>query len=146
MLIPRTQLEGRIPHAGRMFLLDGVLEFDESRIVCAASSHRSADHPMRAQGRLGAAAAIEYASQAMASHGALLSADRAPPRAGFLVALREVRLMCERLDDIEADLRIEATRVMGDETRVIYQFSVSAAHATLVHGRATVVLEAGAHL
>ena len=54
--------------------------------------------------------------------------------------------MCERLDDIASDLRIEALRVMGDDTRVIYQFSVSADHATLAQGRATVVLEAGAHL
>ncbi len=142
MLIARAQLEGRIPHAGRMFLLDGVLRWDESHIACCASSHRQPDHPMRAEGRLGAACAVEYASQAMAIHGALVKADEAPASAGFLVALREVTIARARLDDIEEDLLVEANRVMGDESRVIYEFRVSAAGNLIAEGRATVVLNA----
>ncbi len=124
-----------------MFLLDGVLRWDESSIVCSASNHRDADHPMAAQGTLGAACAVEYASQAMAVHGALSQHAQAPAKAGFLVALREVTFTRARLDTLACDLLIEATRIMGDESRVIYQFRVSAAGESIAQGRATVVLD-----
>ena len=58
-----------------------------------ASSHRAADNPLRAHGRLGAACGIEYAAQAMAVHGALL----APPdsaAAGRLSGQRARRHSC----------------------------------------------------
>ena len=124
-----------------MFLLDGVLRWDESSIVCSASNHRDADHPMAAEGTLGTACAVEYASQAMAVHGALSQHALAPARAGFLVALREVTFAGARLDTVACDLLIEAFRVMGDESRVIYQFRVSAASEPVAEGRATVVLD-----
>ncbi len=141
MLLSREQLLGRIPHAPPMFLLDAVVRWDESGIVCSASSHRDPNHPMAADGSLGAACAAEYASQAMAAHGALLRPEHALPKAGFLVALREVTLTRARLDTLSADLLIEASRIMGDESRVIYRFRVSAGGESIVEGRATVVLD-----
>lgn len=127
-----------------MCLLDFVEAWDPQRIQCRASSHRAADNPLRANGRLGAACGIEYAAQAMAVHGALLAPpDSTNARVGYLVSVRGAQLHVPRLDDIAADLRVEATCIMRSENNVLYQFSVSAAGRLLLDGRATVVLDAG---
>ncbi len=128
-----------------MCLLDCVEAWDQQRIRCRASSHRAADNPLRAYGRLGAACGIEYAAQAMAVHGALL----VPPetnsaRAGYLVSVRGTRLLVPRLDDIAADLLVEAACITRSENNILYRFSVSAADCLLLDGRAAVVLNADA--
>jgi predicted hotdog family 3-hydroxylacyl-ACP dehydratase len=132
-----------------MCLLDCVEAWDEQRIQCRASSHRATDNPLRAYSRLGAACGIEYAAQAMAVHGALLSpADsvgaQVGARVGYLVSARGARLHVSRLDDIAADLLVEATCITRSENNILYQFSVSAAGRLLLNGRATVVLDAQA--
>ena len=134
---------GHIPHQGSMCLLDGVEEWDAQRILCRATSHRALDNPLRAYDRLGAACGIEYAAQAMAVHGALL----APPgstgaRVGYLVSVRGAHLHVARLDDITADLHIEASCITRSDNNILYQFSVSAAGGLLLDGRATVVVNA----
>jgi predicted hotdog family 3-hydroxylacyl-ACP dehydratase len=132
-----------IPHQGSMCLLDGVEAWDEHGIRCRAVSHRTGDNPLRAHGRLGAACGIEYAAQAMAVHGALLSPpDITRARVGYLVSARGVRLHVPRLDDIAADLLIEAACTTRSANNVIYQFSISAAGRLLLEGRATVMLNA----
>ena len=134
-----------IPHQGSMCLLDYVEAWDQQRIQCRASSHRAADNPLRAYGRLGAACGIEYAAQAMAVHGALLAPpDSTSARVGYLVSVRGTQLHVPRLDDIAADLLVEATCITRSENNVLYQFSVSAAGRLLLDGRAAVVLDAGA--
>ena len=134
-----------IPHQGSMCLLDYVEAWDRERIRCRASSHRAADNPLRAYGRLGAACGIEYAAQAMAVHGALLApADSGSARAGYLVSARGTRLQVARLDDIAADLLVEATCVTRGENNILYQFRVSAAGRLLLDGRAAIVLNADA--
>ncbi len=128
-----------------MCLLDRVEAWDEQRIRCRANSHRAADNPLRAYGRLGAACGIEYAAQAMAVHGALLAPlDSAGARVGYLVSVRGARLHVPRLDDIAADLLVEAACITRSESNVLYQFSVSAAGRLLLDGRAAVVLDADA--
>ncbi len=64
----------RLPHAGRMCLLERLEFWDGDSITCIATSHRDADNPLRRGGRLHAVAGVEYAAQAMALHGNLLSA------------------------------------------------------------------------
>ena len=49
-----------------------------------------------------------------------------------------------RLDDIAADLLVEASCITHSENNVLYQFSVSAAGRLLLDGRAAVVLNAAA--
>jgi len=128
-----------------MCLLDYVEAWDQQRIQCRASSHRAAANPLRADGRLGAACGIEYAAQAMAVHGALLAPPGSTsPRIGYLVSVRGTQLHVSRLDDIAADLRVEATCITRSENNILYQFSVSAAGRLLLEGRATVVLDADA--
>src|SRR6186713_530834 len=111
-----------------MCLLDEVLSWDLTQTQCRASTHRSPDNPLRAHGRLGAACGIEYAAQAMAVHGALLAApDRNCARVGYLVSVRGTRLHVARLDNVAADLVVEAESVVHSENNVLYQFSISAA-------------------
>ena len=67
----------------------------------------------------------------------------ADARVGYLVSVRGTQLHVPRLDDIAADLRVEATCITRSENNVLYQFSVSAAGRLLLDGRAAVVLDAG---
>ena len=141
MLIGKAQIATLIPHAGRMCLLDEVLDWSAERIRCRACSHRDADNPMRSGGELPALCGIEYAAQAMALHGRL-SVQTATPKGGYLASVREVMCRVARLDDLPGDLVIEAHRLMGDEMRVVYGFSLSANAAVILEGRAAVILEA----
>ncbi|MDP1923742.1 MAG: 3-hydroxylacyl-ACP dehydratase [Thiobacillus sp.] len=142
MPLDHAWLLAHIPHQGSMCLLDHVDSWDAQHIHCSASSHRAPDNPLRAHGRLGAACGIEYAAQAMAAHGALLVAADSAPRAGYLASVRGVELRVARLDDIAADLRVEAERMSGDDNTILYGFSVFAEQELLLNGRAIVVLDA----
>ena len=141
-LLTHDQIARRIPHQGRMCLLDSVELWDDTQIICRAWSHRASDHPLRAHGRLGAACGIEYAAQAMALHGALLAqAGAAPPGAGYLVGMRGVTLHVDRLDTLAGALTVRAERIAGDDTTVMYGFSLTSDDLPLLDGRATVVLD-----
>ena len=140
----RAWIAARIPHQGAMCLLDGVVSWNETGIVCRAVSHRAQDNPLRTHGRLGAACGIEYAAQAMAVHGALLAGSDDAPRAGYLVSVRGVTFNVDRLDDIAAELSVEAECVMRQAGNVLYAFSVRAQDRLLLQGRAAVVLDAAA--
>jgi len=142
MPLDHAWLLAHLPHQGSMCLLDVVSDWDTQRIRCMATSHRDADNPLRAHDRLGAACGIEYAAQAMAAHGALLAAADSAPRAGYLASVRGVELHVARLDDIAADLEVEAERLSGDDNTILYGFRVSAAGRELLSGRAAVVLDA----
>jgi len=144
MPLDRPWIGAHIPHAGGMCLLDEVLSWDATHIECRSATHRAADNPLRAHGRLGSACGVEYAAQAMAVHGALVTGRTSAPTAGYLAGLRAVVLHVERLDDIQADLLISGERINGDDTTVIYQFAVHDAARPLVTGRATIVLDAAA--
>lgn len=142
--IKRDELCSLIPHAGSMCLLDSVKQWDEDGIVCTAVSHRDPDNPLRSNGALGAVHALEYGAQAMAVHGGLLArarGERAPP--GYLAALRDAQLHVERLDTLQAALRVEASCVMADAGNLIYAIRVSAADTAVASARATVITQPG---
>jgi predicted hotdog family 3-hydroxylacyl-ACP dehydratase len=141
MLVGKAEIEQRIPHAGKMCLLDGVLEWNADTIRCRAISHRDPNNPLRRNGKLYAISGVEYASQAMAIHGALSGTVAGRPRAGYLASLRDVVCRRARLDDGAEELIISAERLMGDESRVVYGFSVASDGEEIVAGRATVVLD-----
>jgi predicted hotdog family 3-hydroxylacyl-ACP dehydratase len=127
-----------------MCLLDEVLEWSATEIRCRADSHRAPGNPLRAHGRLGAAAAIEYAAQAMALHGALTAGLAARPGPGLLASARGVVLNVARLDEAVGSLLIRATYVHGDAAMVLYEFAVSDAERELVTGRASIAFAAPA--
>jgi len=149
--LDRLWIEQHIPHKGRMCLLDEVVSWDATRIRCRSATHRAADNPLRAHGRLGAACGIEYAAQAMAVHGALVAAS-APLAStvatsvrgtmgaalGFLASVRNVVLYVPQLDDLEADLLASAQRITGDGRTVLYEFTVCTS-APVLSGRASIV-------
>ena len=143
MPLDRSWIEKNIPHHGRMCLLDEVMEWDAQHIRCRSDTHRLPDHPLRSHGRLGAACGIEYAAQAMAVHGALTGGDSARPAAGFLAALRDVRLHVLRLDDCDSEVDCEAVLVAGNQGSALYEFTLQSGARQLLSGRATVVFDAG---
>ncbi|MBA3773638.1 MAG: 3-hydroxylacyl-ACP dehydratase [Ramlibacter sp.] len=145
-MLSREEIARRIPHQGRMCLLERVVDWSADSIHCEAQSHRAADNPLRAYGRLGIACGVEYAAQAMAVHGALIAQAAGPaggaPAQGYLASVRNVSLHARRLDDVAGDLTIRAQRLMGDAHNIVYGFSVQAGEVPLLGGRATVVLDA----
>lgn len=140
MRLDRDWIAAHLPHHGAMCLLDGVLEWDERRVLCRASSHRDPANPMRVAQRLPAACGIEYGAQAMAVHGALLS--RGALRPGVLASVRSVRMRAARLDDVPGLLQVSAERLSGEGDHVLYEFSVAGESGELLRGRAAVVLDA----
>lgn len=142
MLIDRPRIEELIPHSGSMCLLDAATRWDEAGIVCSATSHRNPDNPLRRAGKLGAVCALEYAAQAMALHGALTAPAGRRSTGGLLASARDLVLHREQLDTCGPTLRIEAQRVLGESSRVIYEFQVSDSAGLIAQGRAAVVLEA----
>ncbi|HEY1392654.1 MAG TPA: 3-hydroxylacyl-ACP dehydratase [Methylibium sp.] len=139
-MLDHAWIAAHIPHQGSMCLLDGVAQWSESEIVCTASSHRRLDNPLRSANRLGIATGIEYAAQAMAVHGALLSAEAANSTQGYLASARDVSWQVLRLDDIEGPLSVRAERLSGNASNILYQFSLQGEGRTLLTGRATVIL------
>jgi predicted hotdog family 3-hydroxylacyl-ACP dehydratase len=158
-MLNRAWIEARIPHQGRMCLLDEVLDWDAQHIRCRTATHRAPDNPLRSHDRLGVACGIEYAAQAMALHGALAGgaldgttsdavdaiAGRSS-RVGLLASVRDVRLIVLRLDDIESDLICEVTHLAGDSLTAMYEFALRDRDRSLLSGRASVILDAGGRL
>ena len=157
----RAWIEARIPHQGRMCLLDEVIDWDAHHIRCRTDTHRAPDNPLRAHDRLGVACGIEYAAQAMALHGALAVGAHAvgapapgapgasaggPSRVGLLASVRDARLHVLRLDDIDNDLICEAVLLAGDSLTALYEFALRDRDRILLSGRASVVLDAGGRL
>jgi predicted hotdog family 3-hydroxylacyl-ACP dehydratase len=131
---PRTL----VPHAGGMCLLARIVSAGERDIVCATDSHRSAANPLRRDGALAALHLAEYGAQAMAVHGGLAD-PRAKERGGMLVSIRDLVLAVDRLDDIDGELTITATRLVANAEGNIYAFSASGAGRELGRGRVSVM-------
>lgn len=153
-------IAARVPHAGRMCLLDALLAWDTDHALCAITNHTDPIHPLRTPRGLLAPVAIEYAGQAMALHAALSAAEgSAPsgaaaglapsgaaagptPRAGFLASARQVVAHVARLDQAAGPLTVKVQRLLGDSRQAQYRFTLhDAGAALLVEGRATVVLD-----
>ena len=151
VLHDRAAIAQRIPHAGTMCLLDAVLTCSADAISCRIANHQDAAHPLRSATGLLAAAAIEYAAQAMALHGALGAPDGAAPVPGFLASARGVKMHVPRLDTQAGPLRVTATQLAGGAphgtargaiaSSALYRFEMHDVNGQLlVEGRAAVVL------
>jgi len=138
---PPDGIEGMIPHAGGMCLLERVVEWDAGRIVAATSTHRRPDNPLRSSGRLRAVHLCEYGAQAMAVHGGWLAKQAAGSgaRPGVLAAVRDLRLHVERLDDLDTDLDCEAQRLVANAGGWMYAFVLRAGAVEVGSGRASVI-------
>jgi predicted hotdog family 3-hydroxylacyl-ACP dehydratase len=140
-MLDADQIARLIPHAGSMCLLNAVTRYDQTTIHCVAVSHRLPGNPLRENGSLHAVCGVEYAAQAMAVHGALMTGlGQSTPRSGRLAGVRSLHLNVETLDDIEADLEISAVQLLGDENSMVYEFAIDVPAGNVLKGRATVVL------
>lgn len=139
--LDRQQIAARIPHAGRMCLLESVERWSRRDIHCVATSHRAPDNPLRSGDRLPISAGIEYAAQAMAVHGSLVEPAGSAPRRGYLVVLSRVTWSVERLDDIDGELQVEAVRDTVIEGGRSYQFALRSGQRLLLSGSAVIALD-----
>ena len=137
-----------VPHAGKMCLLEKVVKFSVESILCETHSHMDPGNPLRRNGHLSSVCAIEYAAQAMALHAGLgfassnsaAAANSDPRQHGYLVSVRQIRCHTRFLDAVTGALEVRADYVFGDAASMVYSFSVTAGKATLVTGRAAVML------
>lgn len=137
-MLDHEAIAARIPHAGRMCLLERVTHWDAQGIECTARSHRDADNPLRTAQGLPVWSGIEYAAQAAAVHSALRQAQAAA-RSGVLAAVRHVVANAAWLDRIDAELRLRATLLHGDAAGAIYRFEVLSDAATVLSGQFTLM-------
>ncbi len=140
--LDRAWIASHLPHRGTMSLLDEIVAWDGERLHARARGHSRPDHPLRRDGELPVASAIEYGAQAVAAHGALLAAHTAPPAAGYLASVRSVAFHVGRLDDIAEPLDVAVRRIGDGGGGVLYEFRVAAAGRTLAEGRVAIVLDA----
>lgn len=140
--VDREWLASRLPHRGAMSLVEEIVAWDAERLHARTRTHRSPSNPLRRDGVLAIACAIEYAAQAAAAHGALLAPDAPASHAGFLVSVRGADFRASRLDDIEDALDIEVERAGEGAGGVLYSFRVGAAGRLVAQGRVTIVLDA----
>ena len=138
MELDHAAIAARLPHTGRMCLLDRVLQWDEHRIRCSAVSHRDADNPLREGAGLATLAGIEYAAQAAAVHGALLRGEMLP-RSGVLAALKNVISTRPWMHEIVEDIVIEANLLHSDPAGGIFAFAVFASEERILSGQFTLM-------
>ena len=126
-----TEALDRMPHRGRMRLIDTILSADKRSIVCRATDHRPDDYPLRIDGVLIPAMLIEIGAQAAAAHTSIHGIGAA--HTGLVVALSNVEIRRDTVsDDAPLDARAEVRQVIGDSAR--YRFEVSDAEGLLVTG------------
>lgn len=147
-MIDRSHIEAMIPHKGAMCLWDEVTDWQDARIRLRTRSHRDAAHPLRSDGLLRAVHLCEYGAQAMAVHGGLRGAAaegataEGAAKAGFLVALRDVRLHVARIDQLPDALECEAELLAESAASQQYAFRIVHDGQLLAEGRAAVMLQA----
>jgi predicted hotdog family 3-hydroxylacyl-ACP dehydratase len=130
-----------IPHSGTMCLLHELVSWDTQTLHARAIGHTDSKNPLRSASGLLATASIEYAAQAMALHGGLLAqAAGTVASPGFLASARNVQLHRLRLDDLPGVLDVHVERVAGDDSQLLYQFTLSHAGTVVAEGRAAIVL------
>lgn len=141
-IMSKADISRLIPHQGAMCLLDAIEQWDETSIICKTASHRDAANPLRRGNQLEAICGLEYAAQTMAVHVGLLEQDRKQKMVvGYLGAVKDLMLRASRLDDVQGDLTIQATRLIGQGSSFIYTFRVSAGRQELLDGRASIFLK-----
>jgi len=133
-----------VPHAGRMCLLERVLDWDDATATLATATHRDPANPLLEDERLRAIHLCEYGAQAMAVHGGLRAQARGDrTRPGLLVSLRDVVLDCDYVDDLAGELIVSARCVHESLSALQYDFRITHGQRQLAQGRATVSLASG---
>jgi len=129
-----------------MVLLDGVLDWTAETLLARACSHRAPDNPLRRAGRLSILTGIEYAAQATAIHGALLTAhaEEGGARQGLLAMARDIRWSVDRLDTLDDELDIHVQLLTSQTDSTLYAFRLIAGGAERLGGRLAIFFPEGA--
>ena len=130
-------IEQRLPHAGKMSLLQSVTHADINCLTAKTKSHLDADNPLRIAGEIASINGVEYAAQAMAIHGSLLS-DK--PQAGYIATVRNIVLDIPFLPQSNSYLVIEVEQLMSDTNGFTYQFQIHCQEQSIISGKITVFL------
>ena len=139
-MIEHDEICALIPHDADMCLLDRVVSWDEDTIVCESDSHLSDRNPLRSGGVLSSISLIEYGAQSMAVHGGLLARNKGiKPGAGYLAALRDVKLVRCDVSRDASKLVIVAEKIMSQQGSMVYSFEISQNRQYVMSGRATVM-------
>ena len=139
MIADRRRIEELLPHGPGMVLLDRVLSCDDKTVLCATDSHRDSDNPLRRKDTLPIMAAIEYAAQAAALHGAL-SGQRAAGASAVLGGVKDVKAQLRDLDQIKETLTVRASLLLVQGNGAVYSFEVGPqSGAAMVVGQFTVM-------
>ncbi|MCU7801490.1 MAG: hypothetical protein KZQ70_15500 [gamma proteobacterium symbiont of Lucinoma myriamae] len=143
----RQEIEQRLPHAGKMSLLDKVTHADLLTLSASAVSHLNSDNPLRFNNKLSSINGIEYAAQAMAIHSFLLSELKSPNintedsrQTGYIATVRNIDIFTPDFPETESVIKIEVEQLMSDTNGFTYQFHISDGKKTLISGKITVFL------
>ncbi len=122
-MTPLPAIADVLPHSAPMILLDEVLGFDGGSIRCRTTIR--SDSMFVEEGRVRAIVALEYMAQAVAAFaGVRAKAIGAPPRIGYLLGTREMRLEAGYYA-VGDELIVEAEEVRGDERMGSFRCRVS---------------------
>lgn len=139
---PAPDIQDLIPHAGRMVLLDEVVEYDPESIHCRAEIGDPADHPLAIDKQLPATVLAEYGAQAMAVHGGLLAradyGSDTEPRPGRVAGIASLELAVDHVTG-HRSIDVHARCYGGDASGRIYDFEVLDERRLLARGRITIM-------
>jgi predicted hotdog family 3-hydroxylacyl-ACP dehydratase len=131
------EIEQRLPHAGKMSLLNKIIIVDKYTLTAQAKNHLEPHNPLSIKGKINSINGIEYAAQAMALHGSLLSAKVS---VGYIASIRNIELKSPFFPKINEPLQIHVVKLMGNKTGFTYQFDVQCQQIELISGKITVFL------
>ncbi len=140
VILTKSDIEAIIPHAGGMCLLEQVLSYTDTEIICRTQSHLDVNNPLKTDGKLSKMHLIEYGAQAIAVHGGLmaLSLATAAPKLGYIATVKAVKWGV--FDPLTDFLEVKATAIMADEMCKLYAFCVTDAELrNICSGRVMVI-------
>ena len=139
LLSDKSKIAALIPHGYDMCLIDRVLECSKDGIKCETTSHLKQDHPLLHHGRLHSVILIEYASQVAAIHATLNDKQFSRNKAAYVGSVKNFKLECQILSDINQTLLIEALCIFSNPQGAIYTFEVTSAKI-IAQGQINLVL------
>ena len=128
----RSSICRYLPHGAGAVLLDVVAHTDHDTSICKSSRHKDVRNPFRVeragQWCLPASAAIEFAAQAIALHGALggRGGSDAQPASAYIARLKGVTWKPVLLSDVAGELTISATCTGRLASGAEYTFEITA--------------------
>ncbi len=131
-----TDIAKLLPHAGTARMIERVVRWDRESIVAATTRHRATDNPLRHEGRLAAVHLAEFGAQTMAIHGGLLNqADGKEWKPALLVAVRDLAVTRDFVDDLPGEIDIIARVLLATPANFQYEFEVVHAGQLIAGGR-----------